>query len=175
MKKKVVAFLVFTCIVTLSACKKEEQMHFDIQMNADSLAFDTLDIHIKEIWANFSSGKEASKWELIHTEGKTINWIHLSHSTDSLMFKGLSIDKVDVLQQLRFVVDPVKSMATHFSDTLGVKMIDPSFGIQNLVNKKVERNGNYVLTLQLIMDSTYTQDSILFIAPRIKTNTFGKM
>lgn len=172
--KKTIIILPLLAAVLFSSCKKEEGVSLDVYIDADSLALNSLDFNIKEVWMNYSLGKEFSKWKKIENTEKNFNWTQFSHTSDSLFYKGLQLEKMDVLQQFRFVVETNKSKAIQLTDTLYLALDSTVNDVQSIVNSKIIMGERYAVHLKWEMSSMNRIDSTLFIQPKIKTTSFKK-
>lgn len=168
---KSIALIVIVALSTLS-CKKKETVTLDFHIEADTLAIDSLELMVKEIWINYSDAKDKYLWHKMENVNQLMAWHDYSNTLDSVFLKGIILENANVIQQVRFVIDPSKSRGIMATDTFGIVLEDPMLGIQALTNKKVEKNMTYKANFKWTMEDAEWVDTLYQIKPVIKAIAF---
>lgn len=159
-------------IFLMVSCKKNESVTLDIHMDAEALEIDSLELMVKDIWIGYAKSNDHSEWKKIQDVNKLIAWHDFANTSDSLLLAGIVLENTDVVQQIRFVIDPSKSRGIMAMDTFNIQLQQTDLGLQALTNKKVEKNLHYKATLNWSMEETEWVDTIYQIKPLIKTTSF---
>ena len=154
------------------SCKKTETVAFDIHFDTAELPIDSLELMIKEVWVNYATAKDYSEWKKFSDVNKLMAWHDYSRSVDSLFLDNVILEKASVIQQVRFVIDPIQSRGIHVIDTFGIVVENPDFGIQTLINKNVMKEMHYKATVKWTMEQFEAGFDSIRIKPIIELKNF---